>query len=94
MPYTYIKQNMTTHAVRLCSTVGAMRDSISDLRKLYSTLISMKDGTNYALIEEMFGLSVGDGQRVFILVRDSLELIDALDNGQVNKLQRLINNID
>lgn len=94
MPCAYIKQNMTTHAARLCSTVRNLRDSISDLRELYATLASMRDGSNYSLIEEMFGLTAGDGQRVFSLVRDSLELIDALDNGQANKLQRLINNID
>lgn len=94
MPYAYIKQNMTTHATRLCSTVRNLRDSISDLRELYATLVSMRDASNYSLIEEMFGLTAGDGIKVFVLVRDSLELIDALDNGQANKLQRLLNNID
>jgi len=55
---------------------------------------SMRDGTDYTLVETMFGLAPGDGQVLFNLVRESIELVDALDNGNPNKLQKLITRIN
>ncbi len=95
MTVTYISHpTQTAHANRIDAAVSNLRSGIGQLRESYALMQSMRDGTNYTLVETMFGLAPGDGQVLFNLVRESLELVDALDNGNPNKLQKLITRIN
>lgn len=94
MATTYIKHQATTHGNRLDNGVMQLRNGIEELRELYALMISMRDGTNFTLVEEQLGLTAGDGAIVFNLVKESLELIDALDGTAPNKLQKLITRVN
>lgn len=95
MATTYIQHpTSTAHAGRLDSAVAQLRGGISGLRELYALMNSMKDGTDFTLIETMFGIATGYGIVVYNLVKESIELVDALDGGQANKLQKLITRIN
>lgn len=91
MATTYIRPTTTTvHGGRLLNIVDQINNSIADLRVLYSSMLAMRGGTDYTRIETMFGLNAGEGQTVFNYVKESIELIDALDGTQPNKLQKLL----
>lgn len=95
MAATYIQHPTTTaHAGRLDSAVSQLRGGIAGLRELYALMNSMKDGTSFVIIESMFGIAEGQGTMLFNLVKETLELVDALDGAQPNKLQKLITRIN
>lgn len=95
MAVTYIQHpTQTAHAGRLDSAVSQLRGGIAGLRELYALMLSMRDGTDFTVVETMLGLNVGHGAVVFNLVKESLELVDALDGAQPNKLQKLITRVN
>lgn len=94
MASTYIKHpTLTAKAQSIDDNVSRLRKAISDIREHYAIMSSMKDGTNFAVVEEMYGLATGDGTVLYNLLKESIELIDALDGGAVNKLQKLITRV-
>jgi hypothetical protein len=91
MASTYIRPaSQTNHAQRLISVVDGLNSNIASMRVLYAAMTSMKDGTDFTILEGWFGLSAGQGATVYNYVKESLDLIDALDAGLPNKLQRLL----
>jgi hypothetical protein len=91
MASTYIRPaTQTTHAQRLISVVEGLNSNIASMRVIYAAMTSMRDGTDYAIMEGWFGLAAGQGVTVYNYVKESIELIDALDAGQPNKLQKLL----
>lgn len=95
MATTYIQHpTSTAHAGRLDSAVSQLRGGIAGLRELHALMLSMRDGTDFTLIESMFGIATGSGSVLFNLVKETLELVDALEGTQPNKLQKLITRIN
>lgn len=91
MANNYIRPtSITTHGGRLLNIVDQVNNSIADLRVLYASMLVMRDGPDFTKIEEMLGLAAGTGSVVFNYVKESLELIDALEGTQPNKLQKLL----
>lgn len=95
MASTYITHSTSTaHAGRLDNAVSQLRGGIAGLRELYGLMQTMKDGTSFVLIESLFGLDAGHGAVLFNLVKESIDLVDALDNGGPNKLQKLLTRVN
>lgn len=91
MASNYIRPlTVTVHGGRLVNIVDQINNSIADLRVLYASMQAMRDGADFTKVEEMFGLTAGQGSVVFNYVKESLELVDALDGTQPNKFQKLL----
>jgi len=92
MPPVYFNMaTQTEHVARLKSAVTQLRGGIAGLRELHQLMTSMRDGTDYTLIETVFSLEAGRGVVLYNMIGQSISVVDAPDGASPdNRLQMLL----
>lgn len=68
MAVTRINVARTEHGQNVLSAVGSLRDARDRIEHAKAVMETTIDGTNYAALEELFGVPAGQGETLYNLL--------------------------